>query len=187
MSLPHETGPVPGWQVARFSTPISIAANTTYVATYYVPSHSSYQLVPYALTNGVTAGPLTAPASASVGGNGVYGYVNGFPTTGSARNSNFLVDVLFTPAAPAPYLSLSFNPPNPTVASNAPAGTVVAVITATWSNGSPFTGTLSFGAPYSNDGAAFAISANQLIVNPSGSGLAQDGGTTQNVTIVATQ
>ena len=127
VTMKHESGPVPGWQVADFAAPISISPNTTYVAAYYVPSGSSYQLVPYGLTQGVTTGPLTAPASSAVGGNGVYNHgVRAFPATASARNSNFLVDVLFTPAAPKPYLTLSFNPTNPTIASNAPAGTVVA-------------------------------------------------------------
>jgi len=66
-------------------------------------------------------------------------------------------------------------------------GSVVATISATWSDGSPFTGTLSFAPPYSNDGAVFAISGNNLIVNPSGPGLFADANTVQNVTIVATQ
>jgi hypothetical protein len=113
--------------------------------------------------------------------------VRAFPATASARNSNFLVDVLFTPAAPKPYVTLSFNPANPTIASNAPAGTVVATITASWSDGSPFTGTLGFGAPNSNDHGTFALSGNNLIVNPAGPGLSADGGTNQLVTIVAAQ
>jgi hypothetical protein len=187
VNMAHESGPVPGWQVAEFVAPLSIAANTTYVAAYYTPSGADYQLVPYALTNGVTNGPLTAPASSAVGGNGVYIYALAFPTTPSARNSNFLADVVFTPTAATPYLTLSFNPANPSIASNAPAGTVVTTITANWSDGSPFTGTLSFGPPNSNDQATFAISGNQLIVNPNGPGLAADGNTTQLVTIVATQ
>jgi hypothetical protein len=66
-------------------------------------------------------------------------------------------------------------------------GSAVATITATWSDGSPFTGTLSFGAPYSNDNATFAISGNNLIINPAGPGVSGDANTTQNVTIVATQ
>jgi Domain of unknown function (DUF4082) len=187
VKLAHESGPVPGWQVAQFAAPISIAANKTYVAAYYTPSGADYQLVPYALTSGVTNGPLTAPAASAVGGNGTYIHALAFPTTSSGRNSSFLADVVFTPVTPTPYLMLSFNPPNPTVASNAPAGTVVATITANWSNGTPFTGTLSFGAPDSNDKATFAISGNQLIVNTAGPGLSADGGTSQLVTIVATQ
>lgn len=186
VAMARESSPVPGWQVAAFAAPISISPNTTYVAAYYLPSGSDYQVVQYGLTQGVTTGPLTAPSSSAVGGNGVYKYTDVFPTK-TWENANFLVDVLFTPTAPKPYLTLSFNPPNPTIASNAPPGTVVATITATWSNGSPFTGTLSFGAPDSNDQATFAISGDQLIVNPAGPGLSADGGKPQLVTIVATQ
>lgn len=90
-------------------------------------------------------------------------------------------------AAPTPYLTLSFDPPNPGIAGNAPAGTVVATIAATWSDGTPFIGTLSFGPPYFNDNATFAISGNQLIVNSAGPGVSADGGTPQNVTVTATQ
>jgi hypothetical protein len=186
-TIAQESGPLPGWQEADFASPISISPNKTYVVAYYVPSGSNYQLVPYGLTNGMTTGPLTAPASSAVGGNGVYSNVQAFPNTPSARNSNFLVDVLFTPAAPTPFLTLSFDPANPSIASNAPAGTVVTTITASWSDGTPFTGTLSFGPPNSNDQATFTVSGNQLIVNPDGPGLSGDGDTTQLVTIVATQ
>jgi hypothetical protein len=187
VKMAHESGPVPGWQIGNFAAPIPISPNTTYVAAYYVPSGGNYQLVPNGLTQGVTAGPLTAPASSVVGGNGVYNDGHAFPNTSSARNSNFLVDVLFTPAVPTPYLTVSFNPANPSIASNAPAGSVVATITAGWSDGAPFTGMLAFGSPNSNDHATFAILGNQLIVNSTGPGLSADGGTNQLVTIVATQ
>jgi hypothetical protein len=185
VNLSTESGPVPGWQEAYFAAPIPISANQTYAAAYYAPS-GQYTDVYYGLTNGATQGPLTAPASAAVGGNGVYVYANAFPTS-TWEDSNYFVDVAFTPNAPAPSLTLAFNPPNPSVPSNAPAGTSIATITATSTDGTPFTGTLSFGPPYSNDNATFAISGNQLIVNPAGPGLSADGGTTQNVTITATQ
>jgi hypothetical protein len=185
VTMATESGPVPGWQVGTFASPIPISANTTYVAAYYVPS-GEYLRVPEGLSQGVTTGPLTAPASSAVGGNGVYKPKQAFPTR-SWEAANFLADVVFTPTAPTPYLTLSFSPASPSVASNAPAGTVVATITASWNDGSPFTGTLSFGAPNSNDQATFAISGNQLIVNPEGPGLSADGDTTQLVTVVATQ
>ncbi len=185
VTMSKESGPVPGWQVATFATPIPITPNTTYIAAYYAPT-GRYPDVYYGLTKGVTTGPLTAPASSTVGGNGVYYYGRGFPRS-TWEDSNYFVDVLYAPAAPAPYLRLSFSPVNPSIASTAPAGTVVATITASWSNGSPFTGTLSFGAPYSNDKATFAISGNRLIVNPAGPGLSAARGTNQLVTIVATQ
>ncbi|HZU91695.1 MAG TPA: DUF4082 domain-containing protein [Stellaceae bacterium] len=185
VKMAHESSPVPGWQVAKFASPIPISANKTYVAAYYAPS-GQYVDVYYGLSNGVTTGPLHAPASATVGGNGVYVYARAFPNQ-TWEDSNYFVDVLFTPTATTPYLKLSFNPANPSVASNAPGGTVVATITASWSDGSPFTGTLSFGSPYSNDNGIFAISGNNLIINPNGPGLSSDAGTTQSVTIVATQ
>ena len=70
VTMATESGPVPGWQVATLASPISISPNTTYVAAYYVPS-GKYMRVPYGLSQGVTTGPLTAPASSAVGGNGV--------------------------------------------------------------------------------------------------------------------
>jgi len=185
VAMATESGPVPGWQVATFASPIPISPNTTYVAAYYVPS-GDYTRVPQGLSQGVTTGPLTAPASSAVGGNGVYSRSQSFPRY-NWESTNFLADLLFTPAAPTAYLTLTFDPANPTAASNASAGTVVATITASWSDGSPFTGTLSFGPPYSDDQGVFAISGNSLIINPSGPGLSNDADTVQDVTIVATQ
>jgi hypothetical protein len=66
-------------------------------------------------------------------------------------------------------------------------GSVVATITPSWSDGSPFNGTLSFAPPYSNAQGIFAISGNNLIINPSGPGVSSAADATLNVTIVATQ
>jgi hypothetical protein len=184
-TMANESGPVPGWQTAMFAAPISIAANTTYVAAYYAPS-GQFADDYYRLAYSVTTGPLSAPGAKTVGGNGVYYQGNGFPQK-SHLGSNYYVDVLFTSTAVNPYLQISVNPSNPSIASSAPLGSAVATITATWSDGSPFTGTLSFGAPYSNDNATFAISGNNLIINPGGPGVSADGDAIQNVTIVATQ
>ena len=86
---------------------------------------------------------------------------------------------------------MSFDPAAPSIPSDTAGGTVVAKINVSWSddtNGShPFTGTISFGQPYSNDGFTFTLQGNQLIVDPTGPGLSADAGTTQNVSIVATQ
>ena len=78
VALAKKSGPVPGWQTAVFAAPISIAANTTYVAAYYTPN-GQYPDGIYGLNNGVTNTPLNAPASSTVGGNGVYYYGLGFP------------------------------------------------------------------------------------------------------------
>jgi len=184
-TIARESGPLPGWQEADFASPIPISANTTYVAAYYSPvGRGAWD--PYGLSHGVTNGPLTAPASSAAGGNGVYNYGSVFPSSAN-ENSNYYVDVAFAPAALAAYLTLSFDPPNPSITSSMPPGSVVATISASWSDSSPFTGTLSFGPPYSNDQGVFAISGNNLIINPSGPGVSSDANTTQNVTVVATQ
>ena len=185
VTIAHESAPLPGWQVANFAAPISISPNTTYVAAYYLPS-STYQRDYNAPTLGVTTGPLTAPAGSAVGGNGVFNFGSAFPSS-IWGSTNFYVDVAFSPAVSTPYLTLSFNPPNPSITSSAPLDSVVATITASWSDGSPFAGTLSFGPPYSNDQGVFAISGNSLIVNPSGPGVSSDANATLNVTVVATQ
>jgi hypothetical protein len=182
-TTPRDTCAVPCWEQVIFPAPSSVSANTTYVAAYYT-SNGYYADGYYGLTNGATNGTLVAPASGAAGGNGVYVYAKAFPTN-TWEDSNYYVDIAFTPSVPA--LSVSFNPPNPSIPSNAPAGTVVTTIAATWSNGAPFTGALSFGLPYSNDNGTFAISGNNLIINPTGPGVSSDGNTVQNVTVIATQ
>lgn len=180
----QDTCEVPCWEEVNFLAPVSINANTRYVATYYTPN-GSYADDQNGFLSNVTTGPLTALSDSSSGGNGVYLYAYSGMPTASWNASNYFVDVLFTPSTPS--LLLSFNPPSPTIAASAQLGDLVATITASWSDGSPFSGTLSFGPPYSNDNGTFAISGNNLIVNPAGPGVSAYSGTTQNVTIVATQ
>ena len=183
VTMAKESGPVPGWQQAVFAAPISINANTTYVAAYYAPS-GQYAYRNFGLTNTVTSGTLNASAASTVGGNGVYYRGKGFPNS-SWDDTNFFVDVAFT--ASAPVLNIALNPPNPTIPNTTPLSAVVATITVTWSNGAPFTGTLSFGPPNNNGGGVYALSGNNLIINPAGPGVGPAGGSVQNVTIVATQ
>ena len=82
-TIARESGPLPGWQEADFASPIPISANTTYVAAYYC-SVGQGAWDAFGLTNGVTNGPLTSPASGAVGGNGVYDYGNVFPSSSFA-------------------------------------------------------------------------------------------------------
>src|SRR5262249_44882080 len=154
-------------------------------AAYYTPN-GQYADEYYGLSKAIVNGALAVGGSSSVGGNGVYYYGLGFPRY-TWEASNYYVDVLFTPTGTAPVLSLSFQPPNPSIPSTTPLGATVATIIASWSNGQPFTGTLGFGSPYSNAGGVFAISGNSLIINPSGPGVGGAGGKVEQVTIVATQ
>lgn len=184
-TIANESSALPGWQTVYFAAPISIAANTTYIAAYYAPS-GQYSDTQGGLTNAVTNAPLTAPAGSTSGGNGVWANGNHFPNQPWV-DPNFFVDVVFTPAGGSPYLSIVVTPANPTIPSAAALGSVVAKLTATWSDGSPFTGTLSLGSPNSSDGGVYAIdSSHNLIINPSGPGVGSAAGSVQNVTIAAT-
>ena len=82
-------------------------------------------------------------------------------------------------------------PNMPSIPSNTALGTTVAVIYVCNSDGSAFTGTLGFGPPNFDDGGVFALSGSSnpytLIVNPSGPGVGPDGGTVQNVSLVAVE
>ena len=113
----------------------------------------------------------------------------------SAQSSRTQATQPVTPSpspSPSPTLTLTFNPQMPSVQDTAPLGTVIATVTTAWSDGSPFTGTLAFGSPYADDGGTFALSCQScamanIIVSPTGLGLMGDGGTVQQITVVATQ
>ena len=82
-----------GWQQANFSSPVSIAANTTYVVSYTAPNggHAHDQYYPWSNLN---SGPLHVEGSAP----GVFTYGSGvlFPTS-TWNSSNYWVDVIFSP------------------------------------------------------------------------------------------
>jgi hypothetical protein len=184
VSMASESGPVPGWQTALFPVPISIAANTTYLAAYYAPC-GQYSETWHGLGQTVSNGPLSAPAASLVGGNGVMVRGLDYPTN-DYLDGNFFVDVAFTPGLP--YLSIVVTPPNPSIPSATPLGAVVANVAATWSDGAPFTGALLFVAPNFNHGGVYALdSNNNLIINPLGPGVGSAGGSTATITIGAIQ
>ena len=85
-----------GWQQVNFATPVTITAGTTYVASYHTAGN--YSDDPNLFASSVTNGPLSAPSSASSGGNGVYAYGSGslFPTN-TFNATSYAVDVLFRP------------------------------------------------------------------------------------------
>ncbi|HEY8333371.1 MAG TPA: DUF4082 domain-containing protein [Tardiphaga sp.] len=83
-----------GWQTVTFSSPVTVTAGTTYLASYHSNGH--YVSTSGYFTTSHTAGPLTAPAS----GNGLYAYGNGnlFPTS-TYGATNYWVDVVFSAAS----------------------------------------------------------------------------------------
>ncbi len=84
-----------GWQQATFSAPVPIAANTTYVVSYFAPN-GSYSADGGYFSNGADAPPLHGLVSGLDGSNGVYRYgsASSFPSD-SFGNSNYWVDVVF--------------------------------------------------------------------------------------------
>ena len=83
-----------GWQQVTFATPVAIAANTTYVASYYGPNGHYSLNRPY-FTSRYDNAPLHALADGTDGPNGVYFYpATGFPTY-TYQQSNYWVDVVF--------------------------------------------------------------------------------------------
>jgi VCBS repeat-containing protein len=87
-----------GWQTVFLATPIAIAANTTYVASYH--TSGTYVATDNYFTTAVTRGPLTAPSTAAAGGNGVYAYggtaTAGIFPTNTYGAANYFVDVVFS-------------------------------------------------------------------------------------------
>ena len=83
-----------GWQTAPLPQPIPVTANTTYVVSYYAPAGFYSADGGYFVADHVN-GPLTAPASAAAGGNGLYRYgASGFPSE-TFNSANYWVDVVF--------------------------------------------------------------------------------------------
>lgn len=89
-----------GWQTVTFATPYTIAANTTYIASYH--STGGYTSTAGYFTTAHTTGALTAPSDAAGGGNGLYVYgASAFPGN-TAGGTNYWVDVLFQSGPNAP-------------------------------------------------------------------------------------
>lgn len=114
-----------GWQQVLFSTPVAVAADTTYVVSYYAPNGRFAADLGYFANSGTDRGVLHALRSGVDGVNGVftYGGAGSFPTSGTT--TNYWVDVVYNQSA-------DITPP--TVASFSPA---------TGATGVPLNGTVN--------------------------------------------
>jgi hypothetical protein len=94
VTFTNETGS--GWQQAMLPAPVSIAANTTYVVSYFTTT-GGYASTVFGFQNGRNRGPLHALSSGLTVGNGVhrYGTTSGFPDR--PWNENYWVDLVFMP------------------------------------------------------------------------------------------
>lgn len=86
-----------GWQEVKFTTPVSIEANTTYIASYFAPAGGYAHTGSFFTNAGVTNGPLKALRDGEDGANGVYRYsTGGVVPTDTYQGGNYWVDVVFT-------------------------------------------------------------------------------------------
>lgn len=85
-----------GWQTALLTTPVAIAANTTYVVSYNAPNGHYSTTTNFFTNSGVNTPPLRALQSGVDGTNGVYSYgpAGTFPTL-AWLDANYSVDVIF--------------------------------------------------------------------------------------------
>jgi O-glycosyl hydrolase len=105
-----------GWQQVNFSSPVTIAANTVYVASYHATSGHYSADVNYFASAGVDNVPLHALRNGVSGGDGVYRYGSGNQFPNSTWNSaNYWVDVVFAPNGPPALASIAVTPGNPTI------------------------------------------------------------------------
>jgi hypothetical protein len=84
-----------GWQTLTFASPVQVVAGTTYVVSYLAPAGRYSADSGYFTGKSVSTGVLTAPASTSSAGNGLYVYGGGFPTN-THGDANYYVDVVAT-------------------------------------------------------------------------------------------
>ena len=92
-----------GWQQRSLSSPVAIAANTTYVVSVNT-RNTFYVDTDYGLASQVVSGNLRS----IVGNNGLYGSVGQFPTN-SWHNTNYFRDVVFVPTSSINLTSLTLS------------------------------------------------------------------------------
>ncbi len=104
-----------GWQQVNFATPVPVAANTVYVASYFAPNGRYAADNNFFAGTGVNQSVVHLLQDGVSGGNGVYAYgsASRFPTQ-SYLATNYWVDVVFTPnTATATAAPRAAEPPAP--------------------------------------------------------------------------
>ena len=93
--------PNTGWQQVSFASPIPIAANTVYVASYFTPSGNYSADSGYFAAAGVDNPPIHLLKDGVAGGNGAYSYgtSSSFPTS-TYHSANYWVEPVFVTTAP---------------------------------------------------------------------------------------
>ena len=103
-----------GWQTAALAVPVTIKANSEYVASYTAPGGK------YAADQGMLSASKTITTRALTASAGVYSYSLGFPRQ-SYASSNYYADVLFATSKPSsPSLTSALSTTKSTSATSAP-------------------------------------------------------------------
>jgi hypothetical protein len=165
------------WNTAKPSASTTLPAGNYCVA--YMPSSNSL-----GFRKGVTSGIYGAYASERFGA--MPGTFPANATTGDQFHWSLYATLTTIPTGP-PTLTVTFQPPNPSVSATAAIGSVVATAVPTWSNGAPFTGACSFASPYFSDNGMFSLGGSDNCEILVGASLQSEGGTVQDVTVQASQ
>ena len=141
---------------------------------------------------GVTGGTVHLVVPAQAGQYEVRFFLNNSFTIGATSAPITVATGAAPPPPPAPAAVITVTPNTPRVPDTTSVGAVVATYTVTMSDGSPFVGTLGFGAPNFDAGGIFALTGSptsgNIIVNPKGPGIGPNLGTiTDHITLIATQ
>ncbi|HEY8734669.1 MAG TPA: DUF4082 domain-containing protein, partial [Puia sp.] len=89
-----------GWQEVNFSTPVAVAANTTYIAAYFSPG-GTYTGTANFFTADLVNAPLTGLGDGTDGPDGVFIFTStpAFPNQSAGTKPNYWVDVTFSTTA----------------------------------------------------------------------------------------
>src|SRR6516165_5871450 len=126
-SVPFTNTAASGWQSVSLATPVTISANTTYVASYHTSGFFA-KTANFFLTTDFTSGVLTAPSTTTAGGNGVFADAGTSTTaifpTNTFLAANYWADVVFQPnvtGSSTPASLFTATPASLFTASNTPA------------------------------------------------------------------
>jgi hypothetical protein len=182
-----------GWQQVNFASPVAIAANTTYIASYFAPDGHYSADADFFAQKGLDNPPIHLLQNGVDGANGIYNYSFSsiFPSA-TYNSTNYWVDVVYIPGssmpgAPAALLSepqsLSFsaflglpNPPSETVSIyNQGSGVInwTTSSTASWLTVSPASGTTPANLSVSVNPSGLAAGNYSATLTITGSGSTQ--------------
>ncbi len=149
-----------GWQQVNFANPVSVQANTTYVASYHAPNGRYAEDDNYFASAGVDSPPLHALANGVDGPDGVYAYGSGsvFPTN-VFNAANYWVDVVF-------YNGSGDTQP-PTAPTNLTATGGIGKVSLTWGASTDNVGVTNYNV-YRSTTSGFTPSASNRIAQPTG-------------------